>query len=482
MLGMAGLLASTRLDATQAAYLATLRASGEHLLSLVEEVLDYARLDAGRVELEPARTDVEHLLQTVCELLSPRAHAAGLEIAWAAEGAPPPPVTADDGRLRQVLFNLAGNAVKLTGAGGVLLTVSQRPAPSDSGAAERLTLRFTVRDTGPGLDRATQARVWEEFEQAEDGARAGGAGLGLAIVRRLAEAFGGRLGVESRPGEGALFWFEAEFSLAESAPGAAGRRLAGVTVGVASPSPVVAAAAALQVEAEGARVLHRDATVSADAGAAPVDVLLVDAPPGELAPPPPGAPALVLLAPEARERIAAARALGYAGWLIKPLRRASVADRIRAVLGDRADAAAAAATPTEDERAAPAAAAGLRVLLAEDNAVNALLARALLQREGCEVARVATGVEAVEAARAGGFDLVLMDLRMPGLDGLAATAALRAEGVRTPVVALTANAFDDDRRACREAGFDGFLAKPLEPAALRAVLARWAARPGRTAA
>ena len=493
VLGMAGLLASTRLDPTQAAYLATLRASGEHLLSLVEEVLDYARLDAGRVELEPAVTDVEHLLQTVCELLSPRAHAAGLEIAWASEGPPPPPVTADDGRLRQVLFNLAGNAVKLTGAGGVLLTVAQRPAPPAQDGAARLTLRFAVRDTGPGLARAAQAQVWEEFAQAEEGVRAGGAGLGLAIVRRLADAFGGRLGVESRPGEGALFWFEAEFAVASGrvAARAGEGRLAGVTVGLVSASPVVAAAAALQVDAEGGRLLRLDPGAPSDGSAADparggVDVLLVDG--GErLAPPPPGAPALVLLAPEARERVAAARALGYAGWLIKPLRRASLADRVRALLAP-ADAAPAAGAPrsAEDERADPAAAVGLRVLLAEDNAVNALLARALLQREGCTVERVARGDEAVEAARGGGFDLVLMDLRMPGLDGLAATAALRAAGVRTPVVALTANAFDDDRRACREAGLDGFLAKPLDPSALRAVLARWgrpAGRPvGRSAA
>ena len=464
VLGMAGLLAATPLDAAQAAYLATLRASGAHLLSLVEEVLDYARLDAGRVELEPVETDVEHLLQTVCELLSPRAHAAGLEIAWAAEGAPPPPVVADDGRLRQVLFNLAGNAVKLTREGGVLLTVASRPA-----ANGRLTLRFAVRDTGPGLDPAAQARVWEEFEQADDGARAGGAGLGLAIVRRLADAFGGRLGVESGPGEGALFWFEAEFTPVVLAP--ARSRLKGVAVKVVSPSAVVAMAAALQVAAEGGRAFS---VAPGASEARAVDVLLVDgAGADELAPPPPGTPALVMLAPEERERIPAARALGYAGWLIKPLRRVSLAERVCAVL-DGGAASAPVHPAADDERAAPAGAVGLRVLLAEDNAVNALLARALLQREGCEVERVATGTEAVAAARGGNFDLVLMDLRMPGLDGLQATVALRAAGVRTPVVALTANAFDDDRRACREAGLDDFLTKPLDPAALRAVLARWA--------
>ena len=463
VLGMAGLLGRTRLDATQAAYLQALRESGEHLLTLVEEVLDYAKLDAGRVELEPAPTDVEHLLQTVCELLSPRAHAEGLEIAWAAEGARPPRVVADDGRLRQILFNLAGNAVKLTRAGGVLMSVAAAPAPGG-----RVRLRFSVRDTGPGLDPAAHARVWEEFEQAEDGARAGGAGLGLAIVRRIADALGGRLGVESRPGAGALFWFEAEFE-ALAAPPPPAASLAGVVVAVASPSPIVAAAAALQVEAEGGR------PVQADPQAPPpgIDVWLVDAPPGPPPPPPPGAPALLLLSAEARELIPQARGAGYAGYLVKPLRRASVAVRIRAVLDGDALPASPGVPPAEDERTASAAAPGARVLLAEDNAVNALLARALLQREGCTVERVGTGEEALEAARRGPFDLILMDLRMPGLGGLAAAAALRAQGVRGAIVALTANAFADDRRACLDAGMDDFLVKPLDPAALRAVLARW---------
>lgn len=463
VLGMAGLLARTRLDADQAAYLQALRESGEHLLSLVEEVLDFAKLDAGRLELEPADTDLEHLVQTVCELLSPRAHAGGIEIAWAVEGPPPPRVLADDGRLRQILFNLAGNAVKLTATGGVLLTVSAEPA-----GADLARVRLTVRDTGPGLDAAAATRVWGEFEQTEAGARAGGAGLGLAIVRRLADAFGGRLGLDSAPGEGARFWFEADLPVAGAA---AGREPAGalakVAVALHTPSPVVGAAAALQLAAAGARIPS-----GPDAKA---DVRLVDAadaPPGS---PPPGPPALLLLAPEARDRIGPARADGWAGYLIKPLRPASLVARVRAALDAAPTPAvhAAAVQAPEDERAAAAAAEGARVLLAEDNPVNAMLARALLQREGCAVERAATGEEAVEAARRAPFDLILMDLRMPGLGGLEATAALRAAGVRCPVVALTANAFADDRRACLEAGMDDFLSKPLDPAALRAVLGRW---------
>ena len=467
VLGMAGLLERTRLDATQKDYLAALRASGEHLMGLVNDVLDFAKLDSARLELEPAPTDVERLLQGVCELLSPRAFSAGIEIAWAAAG-PIPPVLADDGRLRQILFNLAGNAVKLTRAGGVLLTVEPRDAEGG-----RVRLRFSVRDTGPGLPAHAHQRVFEEFAQTEAGVQAGGAGLGLAIVKRLVRAFDGEVGVESELGRGALFWFEAAFEPAGPHPSA--RLLDGLSVGVVSGSSIVREAAGRQIEACGGTVLGFETL--AEAAAAPAGtVLLVD--PGDAggrpAAPPKRRPALVLLAPEARDRIGAYRAAGYAGYLIKPLRRSSLAARVLAVLSD-VGAPAPVAHPMggDDERAAPEAARGARVLLAEDNAVNALLAKVLLEREGCVVERVAHGAEALAALAAAPYDLVLMDMRMPTMDGLEAARRLRAAGVRTPVVALTANAFDEDRRACLEVGMDDFLAKPIEPAALRAVLARW---------
>jgi len=471
VLGMAGLLERTRLDGAQRDYLRALRVSGEHLLGLVNDVLDFAKLDSGRLELELAPTDIERLLQGVCELLSPRAHQGGIEIAWAAEGGLPP-VMADDGRLRQILFNLAGNAVKLTTAGGVLLTAERRPA-----ADGRLTVRFTVRDTGPGLAPEAQTKVFEEFVQTETGAHAGGAGLGLAIVKRLAEAFGGRVGVDSAPGEGAAFWFEAAFEPAGDA--GAGDALAGRQVAVVSASSVVREAAGRQITACGARALAFSTLAEAEAGAPSDAVLLVD--PAEpaarrVAPPLRGRDCLVMLAPEARGRIARYRSAGYAGYLIKPLRRASLAARVLALAAGEGPAPAA---PTiDDERAAPAGACGARVLLAEDNPVNALLARALLAREGCSVDRAVNGEEALAALAAAPYDLVLMDMRMPGMDGLAATRRLRAMGLSTPVVALTANAFEDDRRACLEAGMDDFLTKPIEPAALRAVLVRWTSRTG----
>ena len=476
VLGMTGLLERTRLDASQKDYLSALRASGEHLLGLVNDVLDFAKLDAGKVELELASTDVERLLQGVCELLSPRAFAAGVEIAWAS-GSAIPPILADDGRLRQILFNLAGNAVKMTKAGGVLLTVEPRPA-----VGEGLRLRFCVRDTGTGLAREAQKSVFEEFVQTEDGVRAGGTGLGLAIVKRLVRAFGGLVGVESEPGEGANFWFEASFQPA--GPADASTELAGLTVAAVSASAIVRDAAVRQIRACGGTALAFETLGEAENRAPAGVVLLVDpadAGRGRLAAAPRSHPALVLLAPEARSRISRYRAAGYAGYLIKPLRRTSLAARVLAVLSERGVAAPAAAArrpAAEDERAAPVGACGARVLLAEDNPVNAMLAKALLGREGCAVERVATGEEALEALAAAPFDVILMDMRMPVMDGLEATRRLRALGVKTPIVALTANAFEDDRRTCLEAGMDDFLTKPIEPAALRAALARWTCPPG----
>ncbi len=479
VLGMAGLLAATKLDATQKAYLSALRDCGELLLGLVNDILDLAKLDSRPLELEPVDTDVERLLQGVCELLSPRAHAAGIEIAWSTLGLLPR-IRADDGRLRQILFNLAGNAIKLTQTGGVLVTAAQVGDSRVGQAESHIRVRFSVKDTGPGVAAESQARIFEEFEQTEAGARAGGAGLGLAIVKRLAAAFDGELGLISSPGEGADFWFEADFAVAdvEAAVEAKPPSLAGRRVAIVSANPIVQQAARMQIETSGGQVAEAPLPASTTSAVAVlIDPDLASPPP----PPPPGAPAIVLLAPEARDRIEAFRAAGYAGYLIKPLRRASLAARVLAVLSEPGAAPApfvGANAPVEDERADDERASaypakGLRVLLAEDNPVNALLARALLTRAGCVVDRAATGEEALTALEQAPYDVVLMDMRMPGMDGLTAARALRRRGDRTPIIALTANAFEDDRRACLDSGMDDFLTKPLDPKALNAALARW---------
>ena len=467
VIGMARLLEGTRLTAEQRAYVAALTESGEHLLGLVNEVLDYARLGAGRVELAHVAVAPEDLMRQVCELLSVRAYEKGVEIGWAAD-AGLAPVLADEGRLRQILLNLAGNAVKFVETGGVLVLAER---------ASGGRLRFTVSDTGPGVPETERKRIFEAFAQGGSGrdARQVGAGLGLAIATRLADAMGGRLGVGGTPGEGADFWFEARFETAAAAPAASS--LIGRTVAVASPSPIVREAAARQIESGGGRAVRAGGVDEAVARSGKGDVILVDhlcAEGRETLAPPPGRAAVVLLRPEERERIALYRAAGFGGYLIKPLRRASLVERVLA---------AGKAPAADDDRIAPRhtagalpIAAGVRVLLAEDNPVNAMLARALLRREGAAVDHVESGEAALEALASGAYDVVLMDVRMPGLGGLEASRRLRALGVTAPVIALTANAFDDDRRACLDAGMDDFLVKPLSLEALRAALARWTGR------
>jgi len=479
VLGMARLLEGTRLTAEQRAYVAALRESGDHLLSLVNDVLDFARLGATAIDLHTAPVDVENLLRQVSELLSPRAHEKGVEIAWAA--APGLPILmADEGRLRQVLLNYAGNAIKFTETGGVLLS-------ADLTGESRV--RFSVRDTGPGVAPDKRAAIFEAFVQTDPSHRAqlGGAGLGLAIVARLAAAMSGEAGVGGELGQGADFWFEAPFEIAPAGP--AELPLQGRVVAIASPNAMIREAALRQIRASGGQALSGSTVAEALKGAPADAVLLLDAvlagPRGALKPPA-GQASVVLLTPDQRDRIGKLKAAGFSGYLIKPLRRASlIAQVLEARVAETRGASqpvsvevAAPAKAPDDDRIAPAVATGVRVLLAEDNPINALLARALLEREGCKVDRIASGDEAVSALSRGFYDLILMDLRMPGLNGIEATKALRERGVTTPIVALTADAFDEDRRACLAAGMNDFLAKPLTPSALRGVLTHWALAPG----
>lgn len=465
VLGMARLLEGTRLSAEQRAYVSAMRDSGEHLLGLVNELLDFARLGAGKVELRAAPVPVEELLRAVCELLSPRAHEKGLEIAWASPDAEAT-LLADESRLRQILLNFAGNAIKFTASGGVLLGA----APAGEGR-----WRLTVTDTGPGVSQAARDLIFEAFAQSDPSHQLTGSGLGLAIARRLALAMGGEVGVETAAHGGAVFWFEAPFETLAGSTAVPSRPLAGLRVGIASPNLVVREAASRQVLACGGTPVVAAQVEELLPLTGPQDVLLLDhalGQGGRKVRRPFDRPALILLAPEERDRIARYRASGFCGYLIKPLRRASLAERVLAALQSAADQAPA----PDDDRVAPAAAPGARVLLVEDNPVNALLARTLLSREGCSIDHALTGHEALAALQVGAYDLVLMDMRLPDITGEETTRRLRAAGVETPVVALTANAFQEDREACMAAGMNDFLVKPLAVEALRIVLSRWARR------
>ncbi|RZJ04422.1 MAG: response regulator [Brevundimonas sp.] len=465
VIGMLGLLQRTRLDGAQRAYLESARSSAEHLLGLVNDLLDYARLEAGKLEFDAAPVDLEALVRGVTELLSPKAHDKGLEIAWSV-AADAVDIVGDEGRLRQVLFNLAGNAVKFTETGGVRITVERV-----NGVASRPKLAFIIDDTGPGVPVEARKRIFEEFGHvdASDASRFGGAGLGLAVVSKLAAAMKGTVTVADRPdGPGARFRFEAAFPAVKNAVRA--RTLEGRAVNVVSPDPFVRAAAIAQIEASGGRQ-------KADA-----DVVLIDhaaraAGSGMAARPAQGR-GVILLKPSERDLIARYKGAGFHGYLIKPLRRASVAERVLAAAGTRApmQPGLPPPPPPEDDRVATTRFSGTRVLLVEDNPVGALLAATLLRREGCAVETAASGYEAVDAMKRARYDLVFMDMRMPGMDGPSAARAIRARGDQTPIVALTAHAFAEDRRTCLEAGMDDHLVKPLELDSLRSSLARWTNR------
>ncbi|MDZ4111492.1 MAG: response regulator [Brevundimonas sp.] len=464
VIGMLGLLQRTRLDGAQRAYAEAARSSAEHLLGLVNDLLDYARLEAGKLEFDAAPVDLEGLVLGVAELLSPRAHDKGLEIVWsvAAEAVD---VIGDEGRLRQVLFNLAGNAIKFTETGGVRITVERA-----GGAASRPRLAFIIDDTGPGVPPEARKRIFEEFGHvdASDASRFGGAGLGLAVVSKLAAAMKGAVTVGDRPdGPGARFRFEAAFPVVKNAVDR-GRPLEGCTVNVISPDPFVRAGAVAQIEASGGR--H-----SADAAVVLIDHAARPAGSGLAARPAQGR-GIILLKPSERDLIARYKGAGFHGYLIKPLRRASVAERVLAAAGARLTPGLPPPPPPEDDRVGLTRFSGTRVLLVEDNPVGALLAATLLRREGCAVETAASGHEAIAAMKRARYDLVFMDMRMPGMDGPSAARAIRAGGDRTPIVALTAHAFAEDRRTCLEAGMDDHLVKPLELETLRASLARWTNR------
>ncbi len=462
ILGMAGLLAQSHLEPAQSTYVGAIRQSGEHLLDIITEILDYARLEAGSVTLEAAPFDPEATLQSVAELLSPKAHAKGLDIAVIARAGTPSRVLGDDGRLRQIIFNLAGNAVKFTEKGGVILELS---APMEG------RLRLSVSDSGPGVPPELQNRIFEEFAQADASTARlhGGAGLGLAIVKRLANAMNGDVGVTSRPGQGARFWIEAPFTFLERAPPPL---LAGRKVALVSASRIVQSALVANLQALGATLTPADA--------AP-DVLLIDGldtfARADLEGWKASARAVIAVAPqEKRSLIDRARALGVQHYVVKPVRRRSLVERILSAL-DETDSAKI-ELPNEEEPSSDALA-GARILLAEDNPINALLARTLLTRGGATVDVVGDGEEAVAAAQLAPYDLILLDLRMPRLDGFGAAARIRAlpgPAAHTPLVALTADAGEEERNAALAAGMDDFITKPVDQSRLARVAARFTGR------
>ncbi|GAA3697432.1 hypothetical protein GCM10022204_11820 [Microlunatus aurantiacus] len=494
VIGLAELLQASDLDDRQRQYVAGVQTAGDALLMIINDILDFSKIEAGRLELQTVDLDVTQLIEDVAELLARQAQAKDLELLTCSRLGAEARLRADPSRLRQVLINLVSNAIKFTEQGEVVLSAGFDPG-TPPGEAETVAVRFEVTDTGIGIDASDQQLVFEPFTQVDGSStrRFGGTGLGLAISRDLVEAMGGELQVDSRLGDGSRFGFTVRLPRSDSSTEPSPSR---------TPAPPWGGTAVLVVDDNTTSRLILQAQLSgwglvpqlaADA-ATGLDLLLRAADHGR-----PFAVALVDLAMPGTDGLELARRIddtpaltgtrvvlltttevtpdrlagaGLAAYVDKPVRSAQLYDRLaevlRPVLEPDPEGPPAAADPPAPGHA--------RVLVVEDNAINQLVARGLLDRLGFECDLAGTGYEALDALGRTDYAAVLMDCQMPEMDGYTATGELRRrEGGRrhTPVIAMTAGALVGDEARCLAAGMDAYVPKPIDSAQLEAVLARW---------
>jgi PAS domain S-box-containing protein len=503
ILGMTSLLGDTELSPEQHTYAHAIERSARTLLTLIDEILDFSKIEADKLQLNSGPLVIDECVQGVVELLAPKAYEKAIDIAWAVDPALPRPLLGDEVRLRQIVTNLVGNAIKFTDSGGVLVTVGRSRTGKRPMTKDDVDIAIAVEDSGIGIASEALPPLFSEFEQADAAVRRrqGGTGLGLAISRRLARAMGGDIQVTSQSGRGSIFTATmrlkrvgepAEQEDPAAAPGIPQHVLLALEHGIERR--------ALRLSLEGAGIPLEECAIAtastmaiaaAEAGE-PFTTLIVDGRSGlerasELlagarAAVPGGAQGVVVLDTAAKADFAQFRDAGFDAYLVRPVRPQSMLTRV----GFGHEPSEPAQLPASAERqlqfvAAPS------VLLVEDNDINALLARRMLEKVGCKVRHCVNGREAVEAFRrvlAGAdraYDVVLMDAHMPVLDGLEATRvikelyAARDDGApeAPPIIAVTANAFDEDRRHCLEAGMDDYLAKPFDREELHRLLERW---------
>jgi PAS domain S-box-containing protein len=474
VVGMASLLENTALDAKQRRFVRTLKSSAEALITLINDVLDLSKAEAGKLTLANGPFELRRELEQVVGLFGARAYDKGIEIVAHIARGVPVTVRGDPIRLRQVLGNLVNNAVKFTDAGAVLLTVTAIPA-----GAGPATLEFSVTDTGVGIAPAEQQRIFDAFEQADGSVtrKFGGTGLGLAISRQLVELMRGTMGLESEPGRGSRFSFRVPMGVEplELPPVSPAPDLGAIVIGL---HPIIRSAVCDTISTECSHVISVDSTIGAiealqdfssriarvriviDASAA---AKLEHAVSGVRAAAAPRQVEVVALMPPDAD---ATPPTGVTRVLVKPM---CTVDLVAAAVVDTAQSTRIRALPMSGSRG--------RALVVEDNAVNQEMARAMLDMLGFRVTTASNGREGVLAAAADPeLDLILMDCQMPVMDGLAAARAIRAaeaDGVRVPIVALTGNAMPGDREACVAAGMDDYLAKPFSLTALRTMIDRW---------
>ncbi|HEY2627976.1 MAG TPA: response regulator, partial [Usitatibacter sp.] len=477
VIGMSGLMLDTKLDNEQKEYANTIRDSGDALLTIINDILDFSKIEAGRMDIESQPFDLRECVESAMDLVSAKAAEKGLELAYVFEGEVPMAIKGDVTRLRQIVLNLLANAVKFTDAGEVVLTATSKEGPG--GQAE---ITFAVSDTGIGVTADEMPRLFQSFSQADSSTtrKYGGTGLGLAISKRLAELMGGRMWAESDgAGKGATFFFAILAPVAE-APATRSREFIGV-------QPQLKGRRVLVVDdnATNRRVLMLQAAkwgmqsrstgspleaLSWATGGETFDVAILDmhmpeldgvALARKLRAAVPGLP-LVLFSSLGRREVGAEEGL-FDGYLAKPIHQSGLFDTLAGILSSEAmTSAPAQAMPSIDPTMA--ARHPLRILLAEDNVVNQKLALRLLERMGYRADLASNGIEAIESVQRQSYDVVLMDVQMPEMDGMEATRRICARwpaGSRPRIIAMTANAMQGDREQCLAAGMDDYITKPI---------------------
>jgi signal transduction histidine kinase/CheY-like chemotaxis protein len=478
IIGLTNLTLETELDAEQRKNLSMVRSSAEALLTIINDILDFSKVEAGKIAIEQAPFSLGKAVSETIRLLAVRAHEKGLELALEQEPKVPDLVIGDSGRVRQVLTNLVGNAIKFTETGEVVVTVSL-----DSASEEGILIRLSVRDTGIGITKDHQKAIFESFTQADGSIsrRYGGTGLGLAISMKLASLMGGSLSVESEPGQGSVFHFKARFRLAlDDLTPQADQPASGVRVLVLESHPASLHSIDSMLAGWGASVRTSSSASELDAliSQCSHDLVLLDA----------HLPGLDLrdalqriLQNNPKARVALmARTWGAsaqrdlalrigAACLDKPVSRTDLLE----LFSSPAPVPRRSLTPAYD---ACGALRRLHILLAEDNAINQRVAVRLLEKRGHSVEVAGNGLEALQAVQEKPFDLVLMDIQMPIMDGVEAVSRLRelerGSGHRLPVIALTAHAMKEDEDRCLAAGMDGYVTKPVNPSDLFATIER----------
>lgn len=487
ILGMTSLLSDTQLTAEQRTYNSAISASASALLALIEDLLDYSKIEAGRFELELEKVKVRELVENIVELLAARAFAKNIGLGCYVAPEVPETIEADSGRLRQILLNLLGNAIKFTEKGGVLVSLTK--AVHAAGPA----IAISVKDTGPGLEEDAAKRIFDEFERGcqDEPARDGSTGLGLAITRNLVDSMNGAIEVASVPGAGASFTVSLPLRSLEKEVVQAGLALRGWNVGIITPHATEGRTLAMTVEAYGgkAQVLEseKEATALLQNGNAAFDVIIIDASMegeeidlldrlrkkglrvGK---------ALTLIAPQDRSRLAEFRAKGYSAFAARPVRGSTL---LRLLLDTRSFAVESLQDQSPVAGAREMDSSQLSVLVAEDDEINTMLVKAALTRAGHRVSVVSNGRAAVEALTdpSREHNAVLMDLHMPILDGLQAIKHIRNyEAERglspIPILVLSADGQETTRRSLLAQGANEFLTKPIDPDDLLASLRKYA--------